>query len=543
MNSSPPISLSKNIVQAAKKEDWDRLESLLEEMLSQHTAGTKPVSFDQLVAGSKWMLDSGKSDLCLRLCQAALLREPERFEAAEVLFFLFLNLHEHKNAQDALTLARNNGSKQSIYDTWQILLHNEEGNSTAICELYDAGKIPLDRRDLRLSEIVFSVVMAFIEFNRLAEARHLVDEFYPEPSPDSPNELNLHAKIHQAEGNFEESIKYFSLVEETFVGSQLSIESRWNKSLLELSIGDLSNGWKNYESRWDWERFTSVRMEFPFERWSGQDLANRSIIIWGEQGIGDEVLFLTLLPELFKLNPAKVGVFVSRKIAPVVERWYPNLTVFPVTSDLLNVELPRLDYDFHLPCGSLPLVLNCLDVAGPKQYLPATAKVHELRSVILNQFPDKKRIVGLSWRSGAVTHKRRKHYVSHNAVLDFIHDAPPDVLFLNLQYGLYEEELAALSKLPNFYIPDVDFFDDVVAQAEHIQCCDLVVTSASVCLALAGISAVPCVTWGPKRNWTLLGFGKYPWFPLVHLIRCEMNWDLGSLVLQIKKLLQIFYKS
>ena len=543
MKKNLSVALSKQIVRAVNKADWDGLEQLLEELLLQHTTGTKPASFEQLVAGSKWMLDAGKNDLCLRLCQAALLLDAKRFEAAEVLFFLFLNLHEHQNAKDALVLTRKYGPQQSVYDTWEILLYNDEGNSRAICELFDAGKITLNHQDLRLSEVVFSVVMALIEFNRLEEAASLVDEFYPTPSLDSPNELNLHAKMHQAKGNFEESIKYFTLVQDTFGGTQSSVESRWNKSLLELSIGDLVNGWKNYESRWEWERFTSVKIDFSSERWSGQDLTGRSIIIWGEQGIGDEILFLTLLPELFKLNPGKVLVFVSRKIAPIIEDWYPEVEVFPVTSDLLNVKLPTLDHDFHLPCGSLPLALNCLDVSCPKRSLRHTTQIDELKANILSRFPGTKRIIGLSWRSGSLTHKRLKHYVSHHAVLDWIRDAPSDILFLNLQYGLSSEEEKAFAELPNFHIADADFFDDVMAQAQYIQCCDLVVTSASVCLALAGVSAVPCVTWGPKRNWTLLGSDRYPWFPLVHLIPCEMNWDLGSLVLQIKKLLHIFYRS
>jgi len=84
--------------------------------------------------------------------------------------------------------------------------------------------------------------------------------------------------------------------------------------------------------------------------------------------------------------------------------------------------------------------------------------------------------------------------------------------------------------------------DDLLAQIRYIKACDLVFTSGSVCLALAGISAIPCVTWGPRTAWTLLGTEKYPWFPLVHIIRCDQNWDLGALVEQIKKMMMIFSK-
>ena len=539
----PAPSLSKRIVQKANKADWDGVATLLEQLLSDHIDKTRIATYEQLVAGGKWMLDSGHNDLCLRLCQAALTSEPKRFEAPEVMFFLFLNLHEHDGARDALTLVRNSGPNKATYDSWQVLLYNEEGNHDSICDLYDAGKINLDRKDPRISELIFSVVLALLAHNRLSEARSLVDEFYPNPSENNPNIVNLHAKMNQAEENFAEAIKYFELAEEKFEGTQVAVESRWNKALMELSIGHLESGWKNYECRWEWERFTTKKLHFPCEWWRGQPLADKSIIIWGEQGIGDEILFLTLLPEISKLKPSKIGIFASGKIVPIIEKWYPQATVYPFTTHHINVVLPSLDYDYHVPCGSLPLYLNRLDVASEKQYLPITTDVKNLKSRILTQFPGKKRIVGLSWRSGSLTHRRVQYYLSYRAVIDIIHEAPSDVLFVSLQYGLTEEELNQLSGRSNFHIPDADFFNDVASQGDYIQSCDLVVTSASVCLALAGICGTPCITWGPKRNWTMLGSVKYPWFPLVHLIRCDVNWDLGSLVLQIKKTLQIFYRS
>ena len=60
----------------------------------------------------------------------------------------------------------------------------------------------------------------------------------------NPNVINLHAKMCQAEERVDEAIGYFKKAESYFVGEQVGIEARWNKSLLQLSDGRLSDGWR-----------------------------------------------------------------------------------------------------------------------------------------------------------------------------------------------------------------------------------------------------------------------------------------------------------
>ncbi|MDC0882807.1 hypothetical protein OAP65_01835 [Litorivicinus sp.] len=519
-------------------EDWDAVAGSLDELLTSHK---DDLTYIQLVAGAKWMLDSRNFDLCHRLANEGLSREPERPESPEVLFFLHLHWGNVALARSSLTLARNFGGDKPQYLIWEVLLFNEEGNHSAILELYDADRIPFAQDDPRLSEIVFSVVIAMIATNRTVEARDVVDKFFPESSISDPNIMNLHAKINQAEENFPEAVRCFELVETKYDGEQVAIEARWNKSLLQLSYGDLVNGWKNYEVRWKWNQFPTRKFPFSAPWWEGERLAGKSILLWGEQGIGDEILFLTLLPELLKLGPAKVGICASEKICPVIEKWYPDVAVYSFRADEAFFE--ELSFDYQLPSGSLPLKLGNQNVSGLKHFIEDSPEAVFLRESILSKYPGKSRVIGLSWRSGALSLKRIHHYISHKAMLELVREAPDDILFVSLQYGIKDEEISDLSLASNVYIPNEDFFDDLIAQTTHIQACDLILTSGSVCLALAGITAKPCITWGPKRGWTLLGAEKYPWFPLVHLIKCEPNWDLGALIIQMKKLLHIFYQS
>ena len=527
-----------HLIKDVKRNDWDAVGRSLERLYDSHR---DQLTYVQFVAGAKWMLDSQNFDLCHKLASEALEREPERHEAPEVLFFLYLHRNDVGKAKSSLTLARTFGDDKAKYLVWEILLFNEEGNYEGILEHYDAGRIQFDRTDARLSEIIFSVVIAFIAANRITDARQMVDDYFPEINELNPNIINLHAKINQAEGNFEEAVRYFEMAETRFDGSQVAVEARWNKALLQLSCGDLKNGWQNYEARWDWDNFPTRRFEFPADRWRGEDLTDKSILLWGEQGIGDEILFLTLLPEVLKLRPSKIGIYASQKICAVIEKWYPQALVLPFSE---GAEFPEtITFDYQLPSGSLPVTLGSLDVSGTKHFIRERPETVALRGDLLDRFPGKSRIVGLSWRSGILTHKRIHYYLAHQAVIEMIRGAPDDVLFVSLQYGINEVEVADLALEPNIYIPDEDFYNDLIAQLNYIQTCDLVVTSGSICLALAGITAQPTITWGPKTFWTLLGREKYPWFPLVHLIRCEPNWDHGGLVAQLKKLLNVFYRS
>ena len=531
----------KTLARHVDAEDWDGLAEVFEDLLENHY---KELTYEQLTAGAKWMLQAEKEDLCLRLCQKAVLSDSTRVEAPEVMFFLFLSRHDVKSATDAIVVLRNaNVEDKQKYVGWEILLYNESGDYGQILSLYDDGKALLDRSDPRLSELVFSVVIALIAVNRVAEGREIVDRYYPSPSGENPNILNLHAKICQSEGRVDEAVKYFESVEAHFAGQQVGIEARWNKSLLQLSGGLLKQGWQSYEARWEWNLFTSKKYEFPSVRWSGEDLSGKSVLLWGEQGIGDEILFLTLLPEVMKRGPSKIGILASHKICPVLERWYPEAEIFSVQDVRGQKEdLLGSGFDFQLPSGSLPLVLDRMDAEGTKHYLADGEDTKRLKEQLLQEHPGKKSVVGLSWRSGVLTHKRVQYYLSHQAIIDLLRSAPPEILFVSLQYGIDDDEIRDLGQEPNVLIPDEDFLDDLLAQVRYIKACDLVVSSGSVCLALAGISAIPCVTWGPKSSWTLLGTGKYPWFPLVHMIRCEPNWDLGGLVQQIQKLIEVFSK-
>jgi len=95
---------------------------------------------------------------------------------------------------------------------------------------------------------------------------------------------------------------------------------RWNLCSTRLRDGDFSN-WDGWEFRSDWAMTFQWGVEkcSPVPKWDGGPCSH--LVILGEQGIGDEILFLSALPELMvRLGPKALELKCYEKLAPIVER-------------------------------------------------------------------------------------------------------------------------------------------------------------------------------------------------------------------------------
>ena len=97
-----------------------------------------------------------------------------------------------------------------------------------------------------------------------------------------------------------------------------------NLSRTLLLDEDYEKGWQEYEWRWRNSNFRATWRDFSYPLFSGESLNNKTILVWGEQGIGDEIMFAHAIPDLLA-EGAKLVLECSQRLVPVFLRSFEDL--------------------------------------------------------------------------------------------------------------------------------------------------------------------------------------------------------------------------
>ncbi|TWA74441.1 Flp pilus assembly protein TadD [Azospirillum brasilense] len=290
----------------------------------------------------------------------------------------------------------------------------------------------------------------------------------------------------------------------------------FNLGLLDLARGRLESGWRGYDARFRARELSGAARALPVPAWEGEDPAGLRLLVWAEQGIGDEILFAGCLDELIA-RAAAVVVECDRRLVPLFARSFPRADWRPAPVD---PDAPCAGIDRHVAMGSLPRWLRPRFERFPSRPSFLTAdpeRAARWRERVTALGPGLK--VGIAWRSGLMTAERRGAY----APLDVWGPvfALPGVVFITLQYGDCAAEIAEAERRFGVTLhrwDDLDLKDDLDGVAALMTALDLVVTPASSVGELAGALGVPVWRFGPRGDWTALGTGVRPWFPTMALI-------------------------
>ncbi|WP_325169496.1 tetratricopeptide repeat protein [Azospirillum agricola] len=307
--------------------------------------------------------------------------------------------------------------------------------------------------------------------------------------------------------------------------------AHFNKGLLRLEAGDLTAGWPGYAWRFAAGQVGAGRQPRA-PAWRGEDLAGRRLLVWGEQGVGDSILFSALVPEIAVRTRSAI-LEVDHRLVPLFARSFPGLTVRAEAIDAQGRETMAVpDYDRHVPMGSLPRVLRgklSSFPAGASWLVPDPARVAGWRDRLAGLGSGL--MVGIGWRSQLLTMERSAAYVGlewWGALF-----AVPGVTWVVLQYGDCEAEIAEAERRFGIRLhrwDDLDRKDDFDGVAALIAALDLVISPAMSVGELAGALGTPVWRFG-HRDWTQLGSGVRPWFPSMRLFQPRSGEALaGTLV-------------
>ncbi len=282
-------------------------------------------------------------------------------------------------------------------------------------------------------------------------------------------------------------------------------EAHWNKGLSLLTLGELAEGWSDYEWRWKCRDFRFPPRGFAQPQWQGEDMGDSSLLVWGEQGVGDEVLFASMVGDLVDRG-LSITLESDPRLVPLFQRSFPGIWAIArstppdpaTTAPQIRAQTPTASLGQHLRrnAASFP--------AGRRSYLRADEiRAQGYRTRLLEAH--KTRLIGVSWIS-----KNPDFGVHKTSRLDDwapIWQAGGDrTRFIDLQYGDTAAERAA-THFDLAHLDDLDLYNDIDGLAALIAACDLVITVSNTTAHIAGALGIPVWVMVPGANGKLWYWG------------------------------------
>lgn len=298
-------------------------------------------------------------------------------------------------------------------------------------------------------------------------------------------------------------------------------EAHFNLSRVLLMAEDFEAGWKQNEWRWQCSEFPSTWREFPLAMWEGEDLNDKKVLVWSEQGVGDEIMFANTLPELVE-NSAGVIIECNARLVPIFERSFAGVNVV-ARQDPAHYQIKEANIDYQIPMGSICKFYrrNAENFPSePRGYLKSDPDLTaEIKARYANLGDGMK--VGISWRSGnpIVGHERSIPLELWSELL-----SSEGCQFINLQYGDVAEDLASILMQTGAKVFKDEAVDPLTNAEEwfaQIAALDHVVSVDNSTIQVSGSLGVP--TWALLSEMPEWRFGlkrlDHLWHPSIRVFR------------------------
>jgi Tfp pilus assembly protein PilF len=294
-----------------------------------------------------------------------------------------------------------------------------------------------------------------------------------------------------------------------------------NLGVIYLLQKRYAEGWPEY--RWRWSFMEGVRPHVSCPVWQGEDVANKTVLLYPEQGLGDAIQFIRSAAVLraagartiVKCAPSLIPLFSS---APGIDVLLPEGTPIAERVDFHASFLDVVDH-WYGKTGSLATGADCIDLAGG--FLSVSSSLIDYWNRELGPREGKKRI-GICWQGNPQHHADIYRSVSLAEFAPIT--ANPNVSLVSLQHGFGSSQLAEvpfgnrIKRLPGNIDKSGGQFLDTAAIMRNL---DLVITTDTSTAHLAGAIGIPVwVILGKVPDWRWLQEGETTtWYPTMRLIR------------------------
>ena len=368
-------------------------------------------------------------------------------------------------------------------------------------------------------EIHNNLANCCINMIRLEEAeRHIKRALALEPK--SKPGLNNMALLKVYDGKPEEAIRY--------ARKSLDLDpTQWDVSetygYANLMLGNWEEGWKGYDKMIGHSKARPWKPLEGLERWDGTP--GQTVHVRGEQGIGDEISFASILPDAMK--DIKVVFECDHKLESLFKRSFPGLEIYGTRFEGNRKWGNKQKIDASFLLGSLALHYRKKKEDFPgTPYLIADDERRLQWKALLDRLPGKK--VGIAWTGGLKNTFMGRRSVSLETLLPLL--KTPGISWVSLQYKDHTEEIDAFEKEHGIKIhhwkrgAESRDYDDVAALVMEL---DSVVSVTTAIIHLCGALGKECHVLVPKQPRWFYGLKgtSVPWYNSVKLHRQTGEWE------------------
>ena len=344
--------------------------------------------------------------------------------------------------------------------------------------------------------------------------------------------LNNLASLYYFKG---ETLKAENVYKSSLKHNENNYEAHYNLALCQLLQTNFSDGWINYEFRWLASQFNSNKFasSLPIFKLNND---RKNLLIWSEQGIGDQILFLRFLKEL---EPYVGNLFIKidSRLHEITKRIYPHIRFLEKNENYKNYTI-----DYQLPMGDLGylFVKDASYLAKYKSYIIAE---QSFTKGLKNNFKTKKKFIcGLSWIS-----KNEDIGYNKSISLDLLKPILllKNITFIDLQYNDTSDERKRFYENNNIKIEKIDYidsFNDINSVTSLIDICDFIITVSNTNAHLAGSMGKKTYLLLPKGKGRLWYWSsennKSIWYSSIEIIKQNVTGSWDNVINKLYKTLE-----
>lgn len=441
--------------------------------------------------------------------------------------------------------ARALGMSEASEDFFRRVLTLEPGRIEASVNL---ANLLRERGDLAAAEAVLAPALArapdaaelWLAMGSVERARNDLDaaeHHFREAlarQPDYPPALGNLADVLADRGEVDEAL---ALYDRVIKRDGKNPQARLNRAMLHFLKGNLRDAWRDYAARLRIPG-KAPRPEHRIAPWTGGPLKKQRLLVTAEQGIGDQLMFASLVPELVARAAEGGGSLILEcepRLVPLFARSFPAARVMPADLDAKGgVVTARYGWlkqlggaNAAVEMGTVPRYLRGdLDsFPAPHAFLVPDAEERQRWSAWLGE-RGAGPVTGICWRSGKSGGSRGLQYAPLAAWADFLRDLPGEIVCV--QYDAGPEEIAELEKLSGRTIhvpPGIDQKQELDRACALLAALDTVVSAPTAVSWLSAGAGVPTFKILYDTSWTAFGRDHEPFAPSC---RCLMPDRLGN---------------